>query len=372
MPNIDISINGLVFRQRQNVDCPEFLLFNCTAKNLLQWCDIDRLESRPGGQQRKKSDTKIRSIQRFFTNPLNTIPTAVVVSLAPPENSTREDLGNGLLRFRFTFDTDAPKPGLVIDGQHRLLGMVENDEELRVSVTAIITDNGNEPAFQFLVINNKAAKVATDHVKALLAEQEDDELKNRLRAARLSVGNSFIFVDSADNDDASPFKNMIDWPSNRVGGHIVKPAAIESSIKGIQEIGPKRFEDSDVVLEFFFQIWKVVRDEWGELFDEDSALLSKVGIICMTNFITKSLIALSDLGQLDVSDLDAISRNVRGILNFQEQSFWRMNWPSRGYDTKSGHKAIFDSLTQIGRNLRAGVGWYEDVDIVSEEDLSGA
>ena len=90
----------------------------------------------------------------------------------------------------------------------------------------------------------------------------------------------------------------------------------------------------------------------------------------MTHFVTNSLVALSDLGQLDLGDIEAIARQVRGILNFQAKEFWRYNWPARGYDTKSGHKAIFDSLTQIGRNMRAGVDWNEDVTIISEDDLN--
>jgi DGQHR domain-containing protein len=365
-----ISIQGLAFRQRQNEVSPEFLLFSCTASELLIWCDIDRLESRPGGQQRKKSDSKIRSIKRFFDNPRNTIPTAVVVSVKLPMGFSREDLGNDVIRVSFALNEGESKPGLIIDGQHRLLGMLECDEALKISITAILTSDENEPAFQFLIINNKAARVSTDHVKSILAEQQDDELTLRLRAARLSVGNRFVFVDNADNDKDSPFNGMIDWPSNRTGLHIVKPAAIEASIKSIQEIGPKRFEDSDNVIEFFFEIWKVIRSEWQDLFSAESALLSKVGIICMTQFMASSLVALSDLGQLDLGDIEAITRQVRGILNFQAKDFWRYNWPARGYDTKSGHKAIFDSLTQIGRNLRAGVAWNEDVTIVSEDDLN--
>jgi len=192
-----ISIKGLAFRQRQNRECPEFLLFNCTASELLLWCDIDRLEARPGGQQRKKSDTKIRSIKRFFDNPCNTIPTAVVVSVDLPNGFSREVWENDVVEIGFALNEGDSKPGLIIDGQHRLLGMLECNEALKISVTAILTNDQNEPAFQFLIINNKAARVSTDHVKAILAEQQDDGLTRRLRAARLSVGNRFVFVDNA-------------------------------------------------------------------------------------------------------------------------------------------------------------------------------
>ena len=132
------------------------------------------------------------------------------------------------------YDQANPKIGVVIDGQHRLLGMKDLDPSLHVNVVALLTGDLNEAAFQFLVINNKASKVPTDHIKALLAEHQDMRLQGRLLSARLSIDNRYEFVATADNDLESPFRNEIDWPTNRTGMHLVKPAAIETAVRDIQ------------------------------------------------------------------------------------------------------------------------------------------
>ena len=368
----EYTYDCFTFKQRvESNESPEICLFHAPVEQLLQWADIDRLETRPGGAQRSRNTTKVRSVHRFLEDTANTIPTAVVLAIDLPNNATKEDL-NGYTRIRFEYDDDQPKPGIVIDGQHRLLGMREFDPNIHVNVAAILTKDPNEAAFQFLIINNKAARVPTDHIRALLAERDNPRLKQRLDKARLSIGTRYTFVSTADIDPESPFYNQVDWPTNREGEHVVKPQAIETSIRSIQDRKIRQFEDDETVIEFFFTVWRTIKSIWPDLWNADSSLLTKVGIICLTEYVTNSMVGSYDLGTFDLTNMDAVERRVRELLSYQSETFWTLGWPAKGYDTTAGRHAILDALIQISRNLREGLDWFEEVDVLSEADLDQA
>ena len=129
----------LVSRQRDTVGAPTFLLFHAPAGDVLQWAAIKRLEDEPGAPQRQTSPAKVKAIRRFLdTDERNTIPTSVIVTL---------DLGNGeftepqapssVARIQFEWNEGTPKPGLVINGQHRLYGIEAFDRETQVNLVAI-------------------------------------------------------------------------------------------------------------------------------------------------------------------------------------------------------------------------------------------
>lgn len=361
------SYDCLVFRQRADVSTPEFCIFHAPAGDILSWCDIRRLEAGPGGAQRSLNETRVRSVKRFLEDDANTIPTSVIIALDLPPECYPSGQGTRFGKLQIDIPPGSDKPGTVIDGQHRLVGVERHNPEMPLNVVAILTSDLNESAFQFFIINNKSARVPTDHIKSLLAERADDRLKERLDKARLSISPTYEFVSTADRDDESPFRDLIDWPTNRKGYKWVKPAAIEAAVRDIQDRGLREFDSEDSVIECFFTIWRTIRRFWEDLWVEDSKLLSKVGVVCMTRYLTNLLENAYDLGELDIASIDAIERRVGSALQFQKKEFWTQQWASKSYDTLAGHKIVIDSLVQVSRNLRAGIDWKEDVQVLGKE-----
>src|SRR6266436_2073240 len=117
----------LVTKQRPANEAPTFCLFHAPASQILQWADIKRLEEEPGAPQRRTSPAKVKAIKRFLTtDQRNTIPTSVILTIDIPLDRIHPVDVDGTHSFAFVdieVVPDAPKPGLVIDGQHRLLGM---------------------------------------------------------------------------------------------------------------------------------------------------------------------------------------------------------------------------------------------------------
>jgi len=361
----------LVSHQRSTAGAPTFLLFHAPAGEILQWAAIKRLEEEPGAPQRRTSPAKVKAIRRFLaTDERNTIPTSVILTLDYQENqltSRKENSSFAVLEFEWS--EDLPKPGLVIDGQHRLIGVDGFDHGTQVNVVAILGADDMEKAFQFLVINNKASKVSVDHIRALALHYEEGALKERLATARLNLNPNVGFVGLVNDSEDSPFRGMIAWPITPEQNRIVTPSAIEASITYIQQQKVRDFSSDDVLLEFFYTIWQRISVRWPDLWNAQSRLLSKVGVICMNQYMTDTLVASYDLGRLDISDPDQIAALVDEVLTNQERKFWRVPWTSTSYDTKVGRALIVQSLVQIARNVRAGSSWFEDIELVDASEV---
>jgi DGQHR domain-containing protein len=358
----------LVTDQRSGGNAPTFCLFHAPAGEILQWADIKRLEEEAGAPQRRTSPAKVKAIRRFLdTDVRNTIPTSVILTIDLSVDRLLPVVADPSSSFRIlTFDLtpEAPKPGLVIDGQHRLLGIREFAPNTPVNVVAILAATDMEKAFQFLVINNKASKVSMDHIRALALHFEEAALKTRLETARLNLDPNVGYVGLVNNEEDSPFRGMVSWPLTPEADRVIVPAAIEASLGYIQQKKVRAFESEDVLLEFFYTIWRRIKVRWADLWTPDSRLLSKVGIICMTYYMADALVGSYDLGRLDVADPQEVEGLVNELLSHQERRFWQVAWTSTSYDTKAGRALIVDSLVQIARNSRSGVPWHEDVELV--------
>jgi len=370
------SIPCLVLKQRETEPSPTFLLFAAPASEVLEWAAIERRIDIPKGAQRKFNKAKIAAIKRFFEGDIrNTIPTAVVVTLKADAGCVADIPGAPagcdsmkVVCFEVPDNAaNADKPGVVIDGQHRLLGMAQFSPTCKVNVVAMLNVDDMEKAFQFLVINNKAEKVSSDVIRTLALDYKEDELSQRLQTARVTLHDNPRFIGIIDTDESSPFRGHIGVVSSNgnQAERFVPPSAIESSIALIQQTRVRDLEGDDAMCEFFYSIWRPIKEVWPDLWINGSRLMTKVGIISMTSYMTKALIARYDAENLDVTDPDELEKVVRQLLGRQTPNFWRNEWKSGSYDTTVGRDLVVQGLTQAARNLRAEQPWYEDVDVLS-------
>lgn len=366
---------AFIFKQRSNENVPLFCLFHAPVEEVLEWAEVKRLEEEPGAPQRRTSPAKVKAVAKFIEeDSRNSIPTSLILTIdLPPENIDRLESPcpstetNYLAKIKITYGEGDVKPALIIDGQHRLYGLKDCQNNLHVSIVALINVTDDEKAFQFLVINNKSSKVSSDHIRALALSYSQDQLKNRLKTARLSLDPNLDYVGIVDSEETSPFYGIISWPTNPDENKIVMPAAIETAINKIQLKKVKPLESSeDVLLEFFYAIWTTIKTEWSTIWNKEK-LLSKVGIVCMTEYICDALISSYDWGRLDITDPDDIAKNVKELLKYQQKEFWILPWTTTGLDTKAGRDLVVAALVQIARNLRSADAWYEGISLV---DLS--
>ncbi|WP_426127911.1 DGQHR domain-containing protein [Pararhizobium sp. PWRC1-1] len=363
--------DAFVFRQRADGGGPLLALFQAPAGEVDAWTDVDRLApDNKLGPQREPKKSRISSIKRFFADdPDNTIPTAIVVGLKEVDVAAQGNIS----KIRFEAVPGQPKPGLIIDGQHRLRGLQAVNDATLVPIVAILEATDLEMAFQFLVINNKSAKVPPDHIRALALNYSQEQLAIRLRTARLSQDPNLGSVGVLDEDDESPFRGIVDWPNNSVDARIVAPSAIESMAAEVRSLGFGELEDLDSVNAFLIAMWSVIKEEWPDLFVKGSKLMSKVGLICITQFVCTTMKTWARnphlRNQVDPGDPEKVKNITRDVLNTLSPRFFKADWSSTSYDTRAGRDQIMNDLEALSFNVTNSEPWYEGLKVVDRNWL---
>ncbi|WP_066629698.1 DGQHR domain-containing protein [Brevundimonas vesicularis] len=376
---------ALVYSQRGSAKTA-FCMLSAPAGQILQWARVDRLEhNNLKGVQRRKNDTRTRSIKQFLTaDPANTIPTALTVAL--PFSAINGIDGaaigkTGVSPVSITIDVDEAEelPGLIIDGQHRIFGINEFDPQMHVSVVLLLGASDAEIAFQFLVINNKVARVSPDHMKALKLAYQLDDLDARLtRSARMKSNGAPTYLETIDTEADSPFKGRLKWPRNNdtAAFRAIPPNAFEAALLYLQQQMAVTSTDADAkgydaVVDFFLEIWRTVQTKWPLAWtDATSRLLSKVGIVAFSQYIIDAVIARAEaLDQIEsLKDLDQVRQHVEKILERQTYEFWTAPWSTGSLDTEAGRGLVLKDLKRIANNDRNGKPWFDSLGLVDKLD----
>ena len=374
MASATFTYEAICFRQRPTAPT-WFCLISVPAGQLLQWARVDRLEpDNLMGVQRKKNDSRTRSIASFLrVDDANTIPTTLTIAL-PIEatNLSRELLaqsGDSAKVLDLVVSAEGGElPGLIIDGQHRIFGVNEFDPTTLVSVVVVLGADDAEIAFQFLVINNKVSKVSPDHIKALRLGYREADLDARLtKSARMRSTGKPTYLETIDGEPDSPFKGRLKWPRNPDGGAyaLIPPTAFESALLHIsrQQLtagADDEFKGHDYVVDLFLEVWKQVRSSWPDAWSQSqSRLLSKLGVVCFSQYVVDVLIARAEASD-DIEttrDLQKVCEITQAILQRQEYAFWTVPWNASSLDTTAGRDLVLKDLRKIAVNIRANVSW---------------
>jgi DGQHR domain-containing protein len=364
------SYLALPFRQRDERS-PQLVLFHAPVSEVAQWAEVKELGPRRSGHQREKRGAKVQAIRNFFSaDNRNTIPTALIVTFASGHASYTGKARKSGKPEAGELSIKSNAKAHVVDGQHRLHGILEFDPSMHVPVVGLLDVDAVEEAFQFLVINNKATRVAPKHTKAVLADMQRTDLAERLRAARLSFDEDGIKdVDLVNSDKESPFYQTVDWSTTPKARRMVPATGIEFSLDYLANLGIADLADRDVRRSVFLAMWRVIKKSWSSLWVTESRLVSKVGVTCLTRVIIDFIVNWSDNDalEIDISNLDDIEKNTRTIIGFMNPAFWQVPWSERaqgGFDTTQGRERVRQALVQLYRNGRSGIRWNIDIDII--------
>jgi DGQHR domain-containing protein len=368
----------------------EFVVFMASAKDVLMWSGIRRVGKHDRGMQRVLKEARTRAIKRFFeSNTSNTIPGSALIAFDPGVavfHSLQENLDNctghvdthnnindkiewGYLAFEFQEGVeDHLKPALIVDGQHRLNGMVEvKNEDLPLPIIALLDANAEEQAFQFVVINSKAVKVPPDNVKAIVASQfNETNLQDRLLKAGVNFGETSAVLKDIDSSENSPFYQMLKWPLNSEDRHIIQLTTIENCLRYIRSQFPVLEEDEDTLKEIFLSIWRTTKLSYPDLWTSNKKFLSKVNINALNEFITDRLSYAWEGDLVDIFDQDQVVSQTKNILSLIPKEFWERDWLFKIQDNTFVRGAIKEDLRTISQNTRARNAWDENLKLVGQ------
>lgn len=172
------------------------VMFSLPAKQLYELVRINRREEdKRTGYQRALLPGRTSLIAKFIDDG-NPLPTNIVVAFDKAKLSA-----NGK-QIEIEEGGDA---GWVIDGQHRLAGAFEANEDIDVPVTAFLNLSLEDQVAQFVTINREAKRVPTSLYLDLLPELQ------RLKKTDADVAKekAVNLANAMKVDEGSPFFNRI-------------------------------------------------------------------------------------------------------------------------------------------------------------------
>jgi DGQHR domain-containing protein len=379
--------------QREDSNTVPFFVFHARARDIKQWAGIQRVKDSPEGIQRVLRPTRRDAIKKFLSSfPANTIPNSLLLAFDfSSEELNFQSLDQQLTTclpsgvnlyngcegninwgtIEFSFDPSSPehlKPALIVDGQHRLHGICDyQNEDLPLLVVSLINASVQEQAFQFVVINSKAIRVPTDNVKSIIANIDEEELLARLLPAGVSYGNKSPVLREINDLDSSPFQHLLDWDYNRNGPHIVKPSAIEQSIRYLEKLFMLE-EDIDSSLEIFCAIWRAVKVSYTGLWGTDNQLAKKVSINALNEFISDRLKYAWEMSMLNIFAPQRVEEQTLNIVNLLPESFWAEKWTVSIKDNSVFRDLIKSDLEKLANNSRLGRPWKQGLRLPPQSD----
>lgn len=367
------SYDALSYAQVSDKDAPRFVLFHASASDIVQWADVDRLApENPTGAQRPLHPLKVGKVAKYMgQDKRNTIPTAVIIALDANSaqftpRSTKSNNGSGTL----TISLGKKRPGLIIDGQHRVFGAEKFDPSMHLNIVVMLGGDDAERAFHFVVINNTSSRVSKNHITALNLQFDPETLNRRLlKSAGVSLGIKEGLYDELQVIDLSqPFKGMLKLPTNKNG--FIPPNAVEGALAETKDRSAL-LDIQDLELDVFLAIWTAIHDLWKSQWNAQSKLLNKVSIYAITVYVLDTLIAGQRRARrrLDFTDGDVIRDEVVGLMEVIPEEFWSTEWTGKELDTSLGRRVLLDALELIDANVQFNRPWYADVSLIDPARL---
>jgi hypothetical protein len=310
----------------------------------------------------------------------STFPSSYLASLAKELSVAVKDL-NALAPERREAIEDyiqgVSKPGLIIDGQHRVFGAKDVSEHDVVLPVVLLPGLGfAEQVFEFYVLNSKARPLKPTELRRIvstsLTNQEIGALYQRFRAAGIEAEEARWTLELNTRPE-SPFRGRIDFGYGEPGAVIPENVA-DQVVRGFMKMPRRRYKqlinplgeqwsDPKARLEIFFWFWNAIKAEYAEAWAEAEAeadkgekpqLFMKVALLTLQTFVLDRFVtALPYRSASDDPPLkteEEVAKMVESTLTNLPQEFFKKSWRMKQIDTSEGRKALYEIMEKVWNN----------------------
>ena len=273
------------------------------------------------------------------------------------------------------------KPGLIIDGQHRVFGAKDVSAfSVKLPVVLLPDLDHQEQVFHFYVLNNKAKPLTPTELRTTvstsLSSKEIDSLYVRFKKVGV-VAEQAEWTHRMNNDVESPFRGLINMGLNKTSGIISENVAYQVISKFVK-MGRKYKPLTDKIAEWnsqdpwayrmkcFYALWSAVKAQypaaWQTAVDGTSKqILQKVSLINLQEFLLDSLNnemprRTSKGEKSPFADPDTLREEAGYSLAYLKEEFFTKEWKIRGLDTSLGHQQFRRAIDTAVANQSANLG----------------
>lgn len=260
------------------------------------------------------------------------------------------------------------RPGIIVDGQHRIFGAALADEGILLSVCAVPNASWAESVYQFVVINQKAKPIKPAFLSSIIATSlNNDEIKSvysRLEISKVRVESAGI-MERVNTDDASPFKGMIDFQVDGAPGFLQYPGMsnLVRDFKNIPRSYPILLADATWAtaegewIDHFFAFWRGTRAYfegkdarlWRESTDANPSNLLK--IVSLQEIQGLVLSNWADARDKQMSKPELTQQWALNYWTDFPPTFFSDDWKKKGLQTTVGRRILRDAITETRRNI---------------------
>lgn len=274
------------------------------------------------------------------------------------------------------------KPGLIIDGQHRVYA-AKNVNEFDVLLPIVIIDGlpMAEQVFHFYVLNNKAKPLTKTELRrtisTALTSEEIDGLWIRFKAAGVDP-DKVRLTHLINTEEASPFRGLIDFGMagdagflkenvayQLVDSFVSMPARYRALGRNISAWESK--DDKASRLPTFYAFWRAVKDIYPDVWADGvankgkaSQFFMKVSLLTLQSFILDNLLTVNNVLRKQekdppFADLSDLADHVASTIEDLPEEFFTREWTEKQIDTVPGRKMLRASIQEVidagGKNL---------------------
>jgi hypothetical protein len=264
------------------------------------------------------------------------------------------------------------KPGLIIDGQHRVFGAKDvSQNDVRLPVILLPGLEMGEQVFHFYVLNNKAKPLSPTELRRTistsLSNAEIEGLWKRFEDAGVNP-EATRWTHKMSTDPSSPFKDLIDFGLGG-SGFIRENVAYQLVSKFVNM--PRKYrilyldvpawqQGSDDRLTYFYVFWSAIKERyastWAECVAERGGqLFYKAALLVLQEFILDFLVQVMNVRRVEgkpspFADYDELRQYVMASLADLPDEFFTMEWQEKQLDTSERRAFLRGQMEVAVRN----------------------
>ena len=272
------------------------------------------------------------------------------------------------------------KPGLIIDGQHRVFG-AKSVNEFPVMLPVVIIPGlpHSEQVFHFYVLNSKAKPLRKTELRRIistsLTDAEIHDLYERFDQAGVEAHEARWTFKIHTRDD-SVFKGLINFGFGNPGEVIPENVADQvlkafvrmskSSYGGLISPIKAKWEDTEYRVELFLQFWRAIaqsaslRATWADARTAaygtspvQMQIFRKVSLLTLQRFVLDKLseiVMFQDEEASPFNDEDRLQKLINKILENLPGEFFEKEWKLKQIDTSQGHEDLYNEMEKVYKN----------------------
>ncbi len=310
-----IDNNGFVKIEIQIPDRNKSQELNETIKKLKSRLGVEELDSI---KYVEPNEIQIDDDALDSEEEIDIPPESYLASIVKKLESVGEDFDKLDPEFREAVDEyldNTSKPGLILDGQHRVYGAKGvSDFNVNLPIVLIPDLDISEQVFHFYVLNNKAKPLNKTELRSIistsLSKNEISSLYERFNQVGVTAAEA-SWTHKLDTDLDSPFKDLVNFgypgskapiPENVANAVVSKFIKMGRKYKPLYEgihawdISTNPTQGYEYRLKVFFALWRSVKTKYenawrGAVNEGKGQILQKVNLLILQEFILDKLVS---------------------------------------------------------------------------------